>query len=201
VRVYAVNYNVLRIMSGKPHRRQPSSINHHAGKSYMPCVSWELHKGKPFRHPRQLFRCSPVASASCKKACARFLVVRETPESHNYQVSMETSSWPRVMNLGMVIMLWIGQPACLRPKGAMLAYGRASETERKSVCEESLSNLSRLKIQSEPLGKLKGVFLDGGTCIFQLGCLNPQEDDISSLEKIRKIKKLKVYFVILFHSK
>jgi len=60
----------------------------------------------------------------------------------------ENIIWPRVMNLGMVIMKRIGQPACLLPNGVMLANGRASETERAWVVNDGLSNQRRLKIQS-----------------------------------------------------
>ena len=60
------------------------------------------------------------------------------------------------MNLGMVIMEKIGQSACLLPKSAMIGNGRASETERMLVDYEDLINLSRLKIQSNPIGKLVG---------------------------------------------
>ena len=66
------------------------------------------------------------------------------------KLNSERNKWPRVMNLGMVIMKKIGQSACLLPKGDnnMLVYGRASETERMWVVNEGLSNLKRLKIQS-----------------------------------------------------
>ena len=64
------------------------------------------------------------------------------------KLNSERNKWPRVMNLGMVIMKKIGQPACLLPKYDMLVYGRASETERMWVVNEGLSNLKRLKIQS-----------------------------------------------------
>ena len=68
----------------------------------------------------------------------------------------ESAIWPRVMNLGTVIMKKIGQSACLLPNGDfnMLAYGRASETERIWVDDEGLSSLSQLKIQSSPSGNL-----------------------------------------------
>ena len=68
----------------------------------------------------------------------------------------ESIIWPRVMNLGMVIMKKIGQSACLLPKSAVIGNGRASETERIWVGNEGLINLNRLKIQSIPLGKLRG---------------------------------------------
>jgi len=63
--------------------------------------------------------------------------------------------WQR-FNSGMVIVRRIGQSACLLPKSAMIGYGRASETERVLVGYEDLVNLNRLKIQSNPLGKLSG---------------------------------------------
>ena len=56
------------------------------------------------------------------------------------------------MNLGMVIMKKIGQPACLLPKTDRIGYGRASETERIWVNNEGLINPSWLKIQSSPFG-------------------------------------------------
>ena len=60
------------------------------------------------------------------------------------------------MNSGTVIMKRIGQSACLLPKSAMIAYGRASETERIWVTNDGLINQRWLKIQSIPLGKLRG---------------------------------------------
>ena len=58
----------------------------------------------------------------------------------------------------MVIVRMIGQSACLLPNLAcnMIENGRASETERVLVDYEDLINLSWLKIQSNPLGKLSG---------------------------------------------
>ena len=63
--------------------------------------------------------------------------------------------WQR-FNSGMVIVKRIGQSACLLSKSAMIGYDRASETERVLVGNEALINLNRLKIQSNPLGKLSG---------------------------------------------
>jgi len=56
------------------------------------------------------------------------------------------------MNLGMVIMKKIGQPAYLLPKSDMIGNGRVSETERIWVNYEGLINPSWLKIQSSPIG-------------------------------------------------
>ena len=54
----------------------------------------------------------------------------------------------------MVIMLRIGQSAALLTKSVMIGYVRRSETERVWVNNDSLINLSLLKIQSAPLGNL-----------------------------------------------
>jgi hypothetical protein len=70
------------------------------------------------------------------------------------KVNNENYDWSRVMNLSIVIMKKIGQPACLLPKCVMQVYGRASETERIWVNDEGLSNLSWLKIQSSPYGNI-----------------------------------------------
>ena len=78
----------------------------------------------------------------------------------------ESAIWPRVINLGMVIMKKIGQSACLLPNGDlnnMLANGRASETERIWVDYEGLSSQSQLKIQSSPSGNLWE-----SECLFEL---------------------------------
>lgn len=76
-------------------------------------------------------------------------------EQYQPRFHVKMWDWPRVMNLGMVISILIGQSACLLPKSAtLLAHGRASETERIWVDDEGLSNLSRLKIQSTPYGNI-----------------------------------------------
>ena len=53
-------------------------------------------------------------------------------------------------NLGMVKMIMIGQSASLLPNDDMLVYGRASETARRWVFSEGLSNRRKSKIQSIP---------------------------------------------------
>ena len=49
----------------------------------------------------------------------------------------------------------------LLSKSVMIGYGRHSETERKSVDNDSLINLNLLKIQSGPLGNLWDQPFDG----------------------------------------
>jgi len=77
-----------------------------------------------------------------------FLLFGKPLRAFSTKLISERNKWPRVMNLGMVIMKRIGQSACSLPKGDMLVYGRASETERKWVVDDGLSNQRRLKIQS-----------------------------------------------------
>jgi hypothetical protein len=69
---------------------------------------------------------------------------------------LETHTWPRIMNLGTVKMMKIGQPACLSSTSDLAGYDEASETERVSVDNDGLAIQSLLKIQSIPLGKLRG---------------------------------------------
>ena len=82
------------------------------------------------------------------------------------KVGRESTNWPRVMNSGThacdkqtstVIMKRIGQSACSLPNGAMIANGRASETERIWVTNDGLINQRWLKIQSIPLWKHRGI--------------------------------------------
>ena len=54
------------------------------------------------------------------------------------------------MTSGIVKTKEIGQSAELLPKSVMIGYGRLSTTERPSVNNEGLINLSWLKIQSTP---------------------------------------------------
>ena len=70
----------------------------------------------------------------------------------------------RVMNSGMVKMNKIGQPACLSSKSEQVGYDEASETERVSVDNDGLAIQSLLKIQSIPLGKLRGIEIPTKQC-------------------------------------
>ena len=64
----------------------------------------------------------------------------------------ENRNGPRVKNSGIVIFERIGQSACLLPN-SISTHGRATETERVWVVA---SSEQLLKIQSTPLGKLRG---------------------------------------------
>ena len=89
------------------------------------------------------FKCGDISCCSEKPL-----------EQYQPRFHVKIWNWPIVMKSGMVISILIGQSACLLPKSDLLAYGRASETERIWVGDEGLSNLSRLKIQSTPYGNI-----------------------------------------------
>ncbi len=150
VRVYGVNFNVLRIMSG----RSPF----HACKSYTQHNSWHRYVGKSFGYPGHLVaqrRCIPVASGLYRPQDT--LLFGKPLRALSTNVCLERADRPRIMNLGMVTMTKIGQPACLSPKLAnRQEHGEASETERVSVVNASLVRLRRLKIQSGPVGNHTG---------------------------------------------
>lgn len=154
VKVYAVNYNVLRIMSGMGGLNRCIKLY----VAYRAKKQWSAMK-----------RALVAVKTLCSRKISQLLVgAPQTPRQHTLligkplrasytKVGSETFPLAKNKNLGMVKMMKIGQSACLLPKGAMLAYGRASETERVWVGDEGLSNLSRPKIQSIPLGKLRGT--------------------------------------------
>ena len=85
------------------------------------------------------------------------LLIGETLRAFHTKVDCENINWLRYKNSGTVKVERIGQSACLLPKDDMLVYGRASETERVWVDNDGLNNQSQLKIQSIPLGKLRGI--------------------------------------------
>jgi hypothetical protein len=163
VRVYATNYNVLRIMSGM------GGLNHlrkritRAEKQYAIVkrpLTIENHFSRRINTPRL------TASNIWKQMLRHILLFGKPLIAFSTKSKLETFRWPRVINSGMVIMKKIGQSACLLPKFAMIEYGRASETERIWVSNEGLINLSWLKIQSSPSGNLWEP-----ECLFQLSAM------------------------------
>ena len=105
----------------------------------------------------------------------------------------ESATRPRVMNSGTVIMKRIGQSACLLPNSAMIAYGRAPETERIWVTYDGLINLKWLKIQSIPLGKLRGIRVHTQikTCryVYLYIYIQKNTKKYKKIQKIQKIQK------------
>jgi hypothetical protein len=158
-KVYAVNYNVLRIMSGM------GGLNIYV--LYLTAYIIQGQKAEVYKDASS--PCGKTLYASQQKASsASGRVVNTTRLQHillfgkplrafSTKGTTEKSAWPRAKHSGTVIMKRIGQSACLLPKGVMLAYGRASETERIWVVYDGISNQRRLKIQSIPLGKLRGT--------------------------------------------
>jgi hypothetical protein len=169
VKVFAVNYNVLRIMSGMGGLALPLwcvfLITLGIGqKSYLPkqfgVLFWINHLCS------QLQSCKePIASGKlhCNQLQDTLLFGKPLRASSTKDCS-ENTVRPRVMNLGMVKMMMIGQPACLSSKSAKVGYDEASETERVSVDNEGLAIQSLLKIQSIPLGKLRGTEIPTKSC-------------------------------------
>ena len=147
VRVYATNYNVLRIMSGM------GGLNHlrkritRAEKQYA-IVKRPLTIENHFTRRININNPRLTASNIWKQMLQHILLFGKPLRAFSTKVYSESINWPRVINLGMVIMERIGQPACLLPKGDMLANGGASETERMWVINDGLSNQRWLKIQS-----------------------------------------------------
>lgn len=119
---------------------------------------------------------------------AKHLVVRETPKAISTKVRSEKTNWPRNKNLGMVIMklmkdiiyLEMGNPHGYDLTSIWLEYGQPPETERMLACDEGLTILNALKIQSILLGKLKS-----SECLQQL----------IKLCKLCKLKNIKNLFI------
>lgn len=157
IRVYAVNYNVLRIMSGLPFK---------ARKSYTRCISWKKCIEKRLSIQGRLDKICKLVTSRCFlfKTSARYLDDRESLKTMYTKVDSERIYRPREKNLGMVKYTWMTE-VYLPEMGNSQAYdlnsktaehGQASETERVSVSDEGLAILNSLKIQSGPLGNLKG---------------------------------------------
>lgn len=159
--VWAVNYNVLRIMSGmggffigdKKNILRillfcflylvPKATRHYEA-SHNGKIVWTLAK---------LLKTKLVAS--------KLFIACETPcrsgnplEPIVLRFGYESSKLAENKNSGIVKINRIGQSACLLPKSYNITHGRASETERVTV--DSLINYW-LKIQSTPLEKFRGI--------------------------------------------
>ena len=163
VRIYATNYNVLRIMSGM------GGLNHlrkritRAKKQYAIAkrpLAIENHLCRRKYYPRL------TASNIWKQMLRHILLFGKPLRAFSTKSMLETHRWLRVINSGMVIMKKIGQSAYLLPKSAMIGYGRVSETERIWVSNDGLINQSWLEIQSSPSRNLWET-----ECLFQLSAM------------------------------
>jgi hypothetical protein len=175
VRVYATSYNVLRIMSGMGGLHEINGRR----KVYRPetChlfISLVL-KVACYNNVSSYCRKSFVSSqpkwlrsaASVSFQLTQHILLFGKPlNALSTKVQYESLNWPRIMNLGMVKMIRIGQLAYSLPNCAMLAYGRVPETERIWVINDGVNNQRLLKIQSSPLGNLREL-----ECLFQLNQL------------------------------
>jgi hypothetical protein len=165
VRVYATNYNVLRIMSGM------GGLNE---ANLRICLTRAKKQYAIAKRPLAVENhlCCRIKKLTASDNLMKFiellrhiLLFGETLRAFSTKDNIERIIWPRVMNLGMVIMKKIGQSACLLPKSDVIGNGRASETERMWVSVEDLINLSWLKIQSSSMGNYWEL-----ECLFKLSC-------------------------------
>ena len=109
---------------------------------------WEETSSPP-RKNLVLSWIKPVASGAINQIALRHTLLfgkplRASPTKGDYESPLLAKN----KDLGMVIMVKIGQSACLLPNSVKLAHGRASETERVWVGVEGLNSRSRSKIQS-----------------------------------------------------
>jgi hypothetical protein len=146
VKVFAVNYNVLRIMSGM------------GGLALLLWCAFLFtigigQKSYTLKQTGLLFQINRLNSQCMKSVASGTLHCNEPQDTLLFgkplralstKDALETYIWPRVMNLGKVKMIKIG-------------YDEASETERVSVDNEGLAIQSLLKIQSIPHRKLWGI--------------------------------------------
>lgn len=128
VRVYAVNYNVLRIMSGMGGLKNQ-------GQKAMGKNNIKF----------------PLASVCLIIQMQHTLLFGKPLRAFHTKVDSERNNWLG-NNPGMVKVERIGQSAYLLPNNLIKVNGRVSETERVWVVVKQL-----LKIQSTPLWKHRGI--------------------------------------------
>lgn len=157
IKSFAINYNVLRIMSGMGGLNAQFRKLLTRTKKQQSTVKRALTVGNHFVCSKYTHQLLVFAAALSTPQMQHILLFGEPLTAFSTKVATERCYWPRVNNSGTVIMKRIGQSACLLPNGAMIANGRASETERIWVVLEGLINQKRLKIQSIPLGKFRGT--------------------------------------------
>ena len=188
VRVYATNYNVLRIMSGM------GGLNE---ANLRICLTRAKKQYAIAKRPLAVENhlCCRIKKLTASDNLMKFiellqhiLLFGETLRAFSTKDNIERIVWPRVMNLGMVIMKKIGQSACLLSKSAMIGNGRASETERIWVSIEDLINLSWLKIQSSPMGNYWEL-----ECLFKLSYYT-RYDYFTKIIKNNIILIMKLYY-------
>jgi len=159
--IFALNYNVLRIMSGMGGFLPAllPFINNVGFRSEKLHAITKMSNG----YWQFVLILIKISVASRIEILQDILLIGKPVKLNLLKRILKSIFWLRNKNLGIVKMIKIydenhinRQPACLDPKSAMLAYGSAPETERISVGDEGLNNLSQLKIQSIPLGKLRG---------------------------------------------
>jgi hypothetical protein len=134
VRVYAVNYNVLRIMSG---------INEMLLQYFCTVIN----------HLCSTAGCHPrggqtVIPASSSKWNCKMTWLRETPYSLCYYHCVERRNEIQGNDLGYSKNAKDWAIRRREPKPVMIGHGSVSETAKASVIYEGLINLRSLKVQS-----------------------------------------------------
>ena len=163
VRVYATNYNVLRIMSGMGGLEDSYIRMTRTEKQYATTKRPLVVENHLCRRKINTPRLTASDIELVISILRHILLFGKPLRTFSTNPNSERIRRLRVMNSGTVIMKKIGQPACLLPNDDMLVNGRASETERIWVIDEGLSDPRWLKIQSSPLGN----FWDK-ECLFKL---------------------------------
>jgi hypothetical protein len=153
--VYAVNYNVLRIMSGM-------------GGLLQHCRAIKLIAG---------FAIWVNRSASESKEFARQPRSWKTLRASMYQATDRKVLVARSNDLGMVKIMRDWAISLPVPNSATIAHGTASQTERVSPGYDGLISQNPVKVQSGPCGNTWVT-----SCVFELG-LNSMDLDLQHKHK------------------
>ncbi len=148
VRVYAVNYNVLRIMSGIFLYAKQFVVLYLQYNLQMFCAQWFLTAGC------LLNKGETVIPAS--RASGKMTWMRETPKSLNNYLPLETlvGIWGNDLRCSNIVKDWTIRRR--DPKPVMIGHGSVSETAKASVSDEGLISLRMLKVQSGPYRNIGG---------------------------------------------
>ena len=152
LRVFAVNYNVLRIMSGMGGLALNFTLKNRAEK-HRATFNWAMNVENPLRSPEY-----DQMLVEFVKILQDSLLFGNTLRALHTKVAIRKTQLAERKNSGMVKVAGIGQSAGEFLNPLMQGHGTVSETERLSVsATKSLARSRMLEIQSIPLGKLRGI--------------------------------------------
>lgn len=141
IRVYALSYNVLRIMSGMGGLKTGALLK-------------LLDQGQKAMGQQWCWKIPFASICSLMSQMRHTLLFGETLRAFHTKVDCESFNWPRKMNSGKVIIERIGQSACLLPKNSQEFMVGRQRLNRYGCGKPSLSTL---KLQSILLGKLRSI--------------------------------------------